>query len=83
MLLIFALMPGLCHLIMTGRMVVECWKGEVFPCEEPAAMAVCGSVQLIFAGLSALLLTLWVAREQSAYEGVTVGPCLRLVQTGW
>ena len=82
-LLIFALILGMCHLVMTGRMAVECWRGQVLPCEEPSAMAVCGVVQLLFAGLPALLLTLWLARVQSAYEGVTVGPGMRLVQAGW
>jgi len=82
-LLIFTMLLTFCHIIMTGRVLVECWRNAMYPCEEPGAMAVCGSVQLIFAGLPALLLTLWVARVQDVFDDVEVGPGLRVVQAGW
>jgi len=82
-LLVLTMVLVMCHILMTARMLVECWRNAVFPCEEPAAMAVCGVVQLIFAGLPALLLTLWVARVQDEFDDVEVGPGLRMVQAGW
>ena len=81
--LIFAVTLVLCHLLMTARMLVELWRGAVFPCEEPGAMAFCGVMQLTFAGLPALLITIWLSRVQAAYADAAVGSATQLVQAGW